>query len=132
MPRTLEEQVHWIMDVASDPARLRAEAAKIHDSPFTLALSNCTSVDEKIVLFCRTYPDAPLSAWVHLHQWDKAGLTQAALDLDRNGMADLAAEVRVIIPSIKRKVSDAVAAKRAADRASRRAHRKALAKARRK
>jgi hypothetical protein len=131
MPRSIEETAQWIADIAADPARLRAEAAKIQPTPFTEAVSNCAFPDEKIVLFVKCFGVDALGAWIRLHRWDQATLRQAAADLDRNGMADLAAEVRVIIPSIKAKVSDALAAKRAADRASKRAFRKVMAKARR-
>jgi hypothetical protein len=130
MPKTIEEWAEHIAAVARDPARPRTEAAKYPDTPFMAALSGCTSADEKILLFARCKGTDALDAWIKLHRWDQTTLRKAADNLDRLGQGDLAALVRQVIPTIKAKVSDAIAAKRKAQRDSKRAFRKALAKAR--
>jgi hypothetical protein len=129
--KTPDEQADYILKVAADPARFAAEASRAPETLFTSTLSGCTSIDERIVMFSRVYGNDALPAFIRVCGWDKTRLTQAAADLDRNRMSELAKLVRATIPTVKAKTSVAVTTKRKAKAASRRAYLKAMAKARR-
>jgi hypothetical protein len=82
-------------------------------------------------MFSRVYGNDALPAFIRVCGWDKARLTQAAADLDRTRMSELASLVRATIPTVKAKVAPSITEKQKAKRAARRAYLKALAKARR-
>jgi hypothetical protein len=132
MQKTLEEIADHIMRVSADPARLAAEAAKAGDTPFTIAQSNCTSIDERLVLFSRCFGLDAMPAYIRVCGWDMASLKKAAADLDRLGLGEISAVIRATLPTVAAKVSVAITSKRQAKRSAKRAYLKALAKARRK
>jgi hypothetical protein len=131
MPKTNDELAEDFLKLAGAPRR-RDSDDLIPDTPFTQAHRECSTLDEKIILFANTYDVEALPSWIRFNRWDAMSLKKAASEIAQSGMEELAAVVRAAIPSVRLKVAAHITAKQQAQKASKRAYLKALAKARRK